>query len=64
MGTLFNGEFIIADLAGNTWDWVLAGTAVPEPSTIALFVLGLGGLVWARRRARPAGMSAGVRCDG
>jgi hypothetical protein len=58
IGATFSGQFLVTDTANDTWYLDLAGSAVPEPSTLAIFILGFGGLVWARRRHRPAHATA------
>jgi hypothetical protein len=49
--------------AFDTYDWQLTGTeivrSISEPSTLALFVLGLGGLAWPHHRRRLVRASAG-----
>lgn len=54
IGATFSGQFLVTDTANDTWYLDLSASAVPEPSTLAIFILGLGGLVWARRRQRLA----------
>lgn len=54
-GSSFNGVTVsgvsaIPDFAPNTVN--AAVTAVPEPSSLALMVLGLGGFAWLRRRGQ------------
>lgn len=49
--TYDGGTRIIAGLPDNTSDyWFREGVVVPEPSTVALFVLGLGVFCFTRRR--------------
>jgi hypothetical protein len=54
IGATFNGQFLITDTANDTWYLDLSAAAVPEPATLAIFILGFGGLVWAHRRRRLA----------
>jgi hypothetical protein len=54
IGATFNGQFLITDTANDTWYLDLSAAAVPEPATLAIFILGLGSLVWAHRRRRLA----------
>jgi uncharacterized membrane protein YgcG len=65
---IFTATFEITDALGETWDWILTGTeiiaSIPEPSTVALFLLGLAGLAWMRRRPFPASASGDARCVG
>jgi hypothetical protein len=65
---IFTGTFEITDALGNTWDWVLTGTeviaSIAEPSTLALFLLGIAGLAWLRRRPPSAFASGETRCIG
>ena len=60
---VFTAMFELTDALGNTSDWQLTGTeivaSISEPSTLALFVLGLGGLAWAHRRRRLVRATAG-----
>jgi len=60
---VFTAMFELTDALGNTYDWQLTGTeivaSISEPSTLALFVLGLGGLAWAHRRRRLVRATAG-----
>jgi hypothetical protein len=65
---LFTADFRITDALGDTWDWLLTGTeiiaSIPEPSTLALFLLGIAALAWTRRRPPPARASAERKCVG
>jgi hypothetical protein len=66
---VFTATFEITDALGDTWDWILTGTeiasieAIAEPPTLALFLLGLAGLAWMRRRFS-TGASGDARCAG
>jgi hypothetical protein len=63
---IFTATFEITDALGNTWEWVLTGNeiiaSIAEPSTLALFLLGLAGLAWTRRGSLPAFAIGGARC--
>jgi hypothetical protein len=65
---LFTATFEVTDALGDTWDWLLSGTeiiaSIPEPSTLALFLLGIATLAWTRRRPLPARASAEAQCGG
>jgi hypothetical protein len=65
---IFTATFEITDALGDTWDWILTGTetiaSIPEPSTLALFLLGLAGFAWMRQRPFPASASGDARCVG
>jgi hypothetical protein len=60
---LFAAIALAGSRAFDTFDRQLTGTeivgSIYEPSTLALFVLGLGGLAWAHRRRRPVRAAAG-----
>jgi hypothetical protein len=43
---------ITIESAGLVGNWLIRATAIPEPSTYALAIVGLGGLFLARRKAR------------
>jgi hypothetical protein len=65
---VFTATFELTDALGNTYDWQLTGTeiiaSISEPSTLALFMLGLGGLALAHRRRRLLRALAGRQCFG
>ncbi len=65
---IFTATFEITDALGDTWDWILTGTeiiaSIPEPSTLALFLLGIAGLAWMRRQPLPARACAEAQCVG
>lgn len=66
---IFTATFEITDALGDTWDWILTGTeiasidAIAEPPTLALFLLGLAGFAWIRRKFA-TGASGDARCAG
>ena len=64
IGATFAGEYLITDTANDTWYLDLAASAVSEPSPIALFLFGLFGLAWARRRSHPGHVTAERQCVG
>jgi hypothetical protein len=59
---------LVGSGAFDTYGWQLTGTesvgSISEPLTLALFVLGLGGLAWAHRRRRLVRAAAGCQCFG
>jgi len=58
IGATFSGQFLVTDTANDTWYLDLSGSAVPEPSTLAIFILGFGGLgISALQLARRLGAS-------
>jgi hypothetical protein len=63
---IFTAIFEITDALGNTWEWILTGNeviaSIAEPPMLLLFLVGLAGLAWMRRRPLSAFASGNERC--